>query len=146
VVLLSNREDLSHNLDVEAVRFGFAEDVLDIAGKRLLLLFEALDAFDEGAQMAGVDFVCPGLDRLVCFSHAQSRDLAHFEEGDRSPQTALRVKLRARIFPGHERSSSPGCRNPLARAIADPRGWAATGGRCASPTRARPSSRRSNPA
>src|SRR5271165_1149082 len=67
-VLLSDRYDLSQDPDVEAVRLGFAVDILDVAGQRLLLLFEALDPFDESPQVTGVDLACcPGLGDLVCF-------------------------------------------------------------------------------
>ena len=67
-ILLSERHDLSHDLDVEAVRLGLAVDVLDVAGERFLLLFEALDPLDEGAQMAGVDLA--RADRFVSVAFA----------------------------------------------------------------------------
>src|SRR6185437_9233762 len=80
-ILLSDRHDLAHDLDVEAVRLGFAVDVLDVAGKRLLLFLEALDPLDEGEQMAGVDFARRVRLRVVRlrvarFRHVHSRDLA----------------------------------------------------------------------
>src|SRR5579862_9337068 len=73
-VLLADGDDLAHDLDVEPVALGLGVDVLDVFGKRLLLLLEPLDALDEAAQMPGVDLLGPGDGRVLVrgFFHLQT--------------------------------------------------------------------------
>src|ERR1700761_990122 len=68
-VLAADRNDLPDDFYVEAVRLGLAVDFLDVLGKRLLLFVEPFDAFDEGAQMPGVDLFRPGLIRFPGLGH-----------------------------------------------------------------------------
>src|SRR3990172_8331488 len=51
-VLLAERNDLAHDPGVEAVGLGLGVDFLDIAGDRLFVLIEPLDAFDEASELA----------------------------------------------------------------------------------------------
>ena len=138
-VLLSYRYDLSHDLHIEAVRLGLAVDILDVAGQRLLLLFEALDPLNEGAQMPGVDLARRRSDQDRSVSPYSSCDLAALVERDGSRRTSVRVKARQRVFPGDERSSARECRNPRARATADRRESVEAGGRSVPPMPARSS-------
>ena len=51
-VLLADRDDLAQDLGVEAVGLGLGIDFLDVAGDRLLLLLQPLDALDEALELA----------------------------------------------------------------------------------------------
>src|SRR5690606_36638533 len=61
LVLLAQAHDRAHRLGVEAVALHLGIDFLDVVGDRLLLFFKALDALDEGPQLAG----CHGLGGLA---------------------------------------------------------------------------------
>jgi hypothetical protein len=49
-ILFAQRDDLAHDLGVEARRLGLAVHLLDVGGDVGLLLFKLLDARDELAQ------------------------------------------------------------------------------------------------
>jgi hypothetical protein len=48
LILAAQRDDLAHDLGVEAVALGLAVDMLDVVGEGALFLFELFDSLDEG--------------------------------------------------------------------------------------------------
>ena len=60
-VLLAHADDGAQRLDVVAVALGFAVDVLDVVGNRLLFLFKPLDALDDGLELV----LGEGMRRLI---------------------------------------------------------------------------------
>src|ERR1700722_3812302 len=133
-VLFSDRNDLSHDLHVEAVGLGLAVNILDVTRERFFLFFKALDPLDDREQMTGVDFARTDRVRIRCFRHIHSLTSTRFVGGNGSPRMSLQVKLPKRVFPDDESSSARDCQNRQGGGAAGGGGGGPTPGAAAAAT------------